>query len=119
MSIDINSIGISSLDAIPATQATSSRAGSAFDAGSASVDARDAAVSVELGSAPGAVPDEVTAAVRAASRAYDRLEGSGRHVSFTQEPETGSVVIEMHGESGGARTLSGGDLLALTEGSAD
>jgi len=81
------------------------------------LDASEAQDAVNVDVIPTSPPDGVMDAIAAASDAYDTLAASGQHVSFSLDPPTGRVQIELQDPAG--RPISGlspSDALRLAAG---
>lgn len=109
--MEISGVGIEPVPDVARTSANRVQAAAGDEAA-----AVDPAVSVDLQSAAGSPPPEVSAAIDAASQVYEQLDARGQHVQFSSDPSTGALNIELQHPDGSSSTLSPGQLLDLAEG---
>ena len=85
-------------------------------AASAAAPADDAA-SVSVDTTPSSPPTDVLHALGVAAAAFDRLAQSGRRLSFSVDPPTGRVSVQVTDTSGTVlRTISGAEALRVASG---
>jgi hypothetical protein len=114
VSLDISPIG--STGAAQSSN-TSSASGATQQAADATPTDADAAVSVELNTIPGEPPAQVHHAISVAAASYQRLQASGRHLSFSLEQGSGALSVKLQDLSGNTvSTISGSDALRIAGG---
>ncbi len=117
MSFNISSVGV---DAAAQTQATASTSATQASQAGSSV-ASDDAVSVDVSVGPATIPDspppEVHHAIAVAAQSYQRLQSSGRQLSFSLDSGSGALTVKLQDLSGNhISTLSVSDALRIAGG---
>ena len=77
-----------------------SASSAATQAGEAAPSDAEAAVSVEVNTIPGEPPAEVHQAISVAAGSFQRLQASGRHMSFSLGQGSGALTVQLQDLSG-------------------
>ncbi len=120
MSFNIGAVGAGAAAQTQAAAATSANQASQASEAASSVETDDAVsveVNIEAITIPDSPPPEVHHAIAVASQSYQKLQGSGRQLSFSLDSGSGALTVKLKDLSGNhISSLSVSDALRIAAG---